>query len=419
MTPTELRIRMYDVGFGDCFLLSFRYRNAERRHVLIDFGTTAPPEGKSDILQRVARDIRDQTGGKLHVVVATHRHQDHIAGFATMKNGQGPGNIIASLNPDVVLMPWTEDPDAPEDPEGPELANAMNDVAADASKPGRWLASGVDRSVSAQLAFIGEDSVRNVSAVRNLLGMATKHRFLSFGSDPELDTILPGINVRVLGPPTLKQSPAIARMRSADVRQYWMLAAGAAKRRVAGQAKPLFVERFHAVAEDADEQTRWLIPRVDQSAAEQQLGIVTALDGVLNNTSLILLFEVGGRRLLFPGDAQIENWSYALSHPDVVELLKEVDVYKVGHHGSRNATPRTMWEQFSRRGNCNCGPLRLTSLLSTKAGKHGRPRNHTEVPRTTLLGALERDSTLYSTDASNKEAKDSLAVELILTLEPS
>src|SRR5690242_12053280 len=36
-----VRVRMYQVGFGDCFLLSFEYKNkAERaRHILIDFGT--------------------------------------------------------------------------------------------------------------------------------------------------------------------------------------------------------------------------------------------------------------------------------------------------------------------------------------------------------------------------------------------
>lgn len=31
----------------------------------------------------------------------------------------------------------------------------------------------------------------------------------------------------------------------------------------------------------------------------------------MNNTSVILLLTVGERRLLFPGDAQIESWSLA------------------------------------------------------------------------------------------------------------
>ena len=43
-----------------------------------------------------------------------HRHKDHISGFAT-SNGKGPGDIIASCEPGVVIQPWTEDPDAKPD----------------------------------------------------------------------------------------------------------------------------------------------------------------------------------------------------------------------------------------------------------------------------------------------------------------
>jgi hypothetical protein len=54
------------------------------------------------------------------------------------------------------------------------------------------------------------------------------------------------------------------------------------------------------------------------------LGIVTTLDSYLNNTSLILLFEVNGKKFLFPGDAQLENWSWALGQPGINKLLKDV-----------------------------------------------------------------------------------------------
>ncbi len=76
------------------------------------------------------------------------------------------------------------------------------------------------------------------------------------------------------------------------------------------------------------------------------------LDSDTNNTSLALAFEWGapgrGRILLFPGDAQVGNW---LSWRDQTyksggramtadELLSRTLIYKVGHHGSHNATLR-------------------------------------------------------------------------------
>ena len=128
------------------------------------------------------------------------------------------------------------------------------------------------------------------------------------------------------------------------------------------------------------------------------LEIVRQLDQQMNNTSLILLFEVFGKKLLFPGDAQIENWSYALADaPDAKQtaaLLADVDFYKVGHHGSRNATPRKLlWENFRKRKG-----RQLKTMMSTMPGKHGTKKSKTEVPRETLLTALKSESQLLNTD---------------------
>jgi hypothetical protein len=111
---------------------------------------------------------------------------------------------------------------------------------------------------------------------------------------------------------------------------------------------------------------------------------------------------VGGKKLLFPGDAQIENWRYALSS-EFASKLDDVDLYKVGHHGSLNATPKSMWNRFRKKGNKDKAG-RLTSLLSTMPGKHGHEKDHTEVPRQTLLKDLETQSDLHSTDRMEPDA---------------
>ena len=73
------------------------------------------------------------------------------------------------------------------------------------------------------------------------------------------------------------------------------------------------------------------------------------LDSDTNNTSLALAFELpDGQVLLFPGDAQVGNWESwsELSWKDGdrtitgKDLLARTTLYKIGHHGSHNATLR-------------------------------------------------------------------------------
>ena len=72
------------------------------------------------------------------------------------------------------------------------------------------------------------------------------------------------------------------------------------------------------------------------------------MGGYTNNSSLVLAFELGkgGKVLLFAADAQRGNWaSWAkksfkdgAGKVSVRELLGRTVLYKVGHHGSHNAT---------------------------------------------------------------------------------
>jgi hypothetical protein len=130
--------------------------------------------------------------------------------------------------------------------------------------------------------------------------------------------------------------------------------------------------------------------------ADSLLSIVRILDDAMNNTSVILLLQIKNTLLLFPGDAQYENWMYALEQPGVVETLSKVNVYKVGHHGSLNATPKTLWKAFKNRGSASTRD-RLVTFLSTKEGPHGHRESNTEVPRRTLVKALREESQLTDT----------------------
>jgi len=362
----------------------------------------------------IANHIKSVCNGKLTAVVATHRHADHISGFATDGKSGGAGTVIAACKPKLVLQPWTEDPDAAKDahkatkgsnrtPKG-FVANlsAMHRIAAHAADIASRPPPSMSTAVAKQLRFLGMDNIANRSAVENLIAMGeasgARAVWAHHGSASGLDALLPGVKVRVLGPPTLEQTDKIRKMTATD-NEFWQLLGG--KRGVRElRVAPVDGARRKASGEPVPVEARWFRDRIAKLSADQLLEIVRVLDDQMNNTSLILLFEVGGKKLLFPGDAQIENWSWALRDaPDAEQtrkLLSGVDFYKVGHHGSRNATPKSLlWENFSKR---NRQTGRLKTAISTLKGKHGTPAKKTEVPRKTLLDALKAETDLVDTE---------------------
>ena len=111
----------------------------------------------------------------------------------------------------------------------------------------------------------------------------------------------------------------------------------------AANGDPRFASYYSDAREDA-------VRRIDNDwlwAGAQRLAL--KMDSYTNNTCLVLAFELPKSKqvLLFPADAQAGNW---LSWHDqkydtkdgrqlsASDLLAKTSLYKVGHHGSHNAT---------------------------------------------------------------------------------
>ena len=179
------------------------------------------------------------------------------------------------------------------------------------------------------------------------MGMKGTQMYVNHGSK-RVGEVLPGVKIHVLGPPTLT---AVTRHRaSSGTRTRTSSGTFRPRRRGASplRAVPLPTRRAR-YRQHLPVETRWFLPRIEAVRGDQLLEIVRILDKQMNNTSVILLFEVGAKKLLFPGDAQLENWMYALKEAEGSQRRGSCcrgGRLQGGHHGSLNATPKTLWNLF-------------------------------------------------------------------------
>lgn len=396
-TSRAVRVRMYRHGLGDCFLLSFAGRTRSQRfHVLIDCGLISVAKNPKEVMTRVVQDIQLATGRRLDLVVVTHQHWDHVSGFSTEQAQQ----LFADIEIRRVWYAWTEDP---RNKLGQRLreereakVRALHQAVLGlrgAQLQGVEMCPGLVERLDAQLAFFGFEAASQTPLAKPGESTSKVQQAFDFpGTRPGVDVQyrypgdgplefpeLPGVRSYVLGPPEdegmLKRSDPTAKGRevyefalevpfaehltasfsrlAAD--QETGLKPGADLpfdeylRLQSGQSRAL--KKLLARTWDAPGQ-EWRKIEGDWATAAESLAL--SLDKHTNNTSLALAFEFAdsGRVLLFPGDAQVGNWlswhnlGWRVRQGEQEQVIRAADLlsrtvfYKVGHHGSHNATLR-------------------------------------------------------------------------------
>jgi beta-lactamase superfamily II metal-dependent hydrolase len=352
---TEVLVRMYNVGFGDCFLLEFPRDGQAPYRILVDCGahnSGFPRKGWKirETVEAIVADLGDPP--TIDVVVATHRHQDHVSGFDEP--------AWSAVNVGEVWLPWTEDPN---DPEATRIRDRQSGLAlnleaafAGPSFNARWASTDIKTSLREMVA----NSLTNAAAMRTLHhGFAGKpcRRFLS---TPEVATIqppdCPGLTVHVLAP--TRDEATIRDMDPPPGQSY--LRFGAAPppgvpveptRSAERESSPPFAKSFvvdeRLYPSPLDEDVK---KKSAEMMRDTDLATAVSLDKAVNGTSLMLMFEFGSAYLLFPGDAQWGSWRTVIDQPATRQLVARTTFYKVGHHGSHNATPVDFLEKVLEPG---------------------------------------------------------------------
>jgi len=370
---------MYKQGLGDCFLLTFP-RTPKPFHMLIDCGALASKHYGDEQMKKVVADIKKTTGGKLDVLAATHEHWDHISGFTQAKE------LFDKIEVKKVWVAWTEDSDRDD---AKRIRNEFKkrkkavEMALDRipdEKKNRQL--GLYKKVLTELfGFYGglgaaaTGQGRTEKAWDYILGKASKQYCDPKARPLDLEGVT-GVRVYVLGPP---QDPDFIRKKLStketyDTKHGMSLATSflaavddtAVDPEIRSRAFPF--EEHHRLSVKVARNTEFFTEhygfgdnapndwrRIDHDWLTVAGELALNIDSYTNNTCLALAIELtgSGKVLLFPGDAQVGNW---LSWEDLEwrikdgngptrrvkseELLARTVLYKVGHHGSHNATLR-------------------------------------------------------------------------------
>ncbi len=393
----RVSIRMYRHGLGDCFLLRFpRAGETSTFNVLIDCGLITVATGAKVKMVEVAKDIQKTCNSRIDVVVMTHEHWDHASGFSK----EHAQDVFDKIEVKEVWYGWTEDPRSAL---GTKLRKEREDkVNALASAVSALKAvQGADESLAsypgiasvlgffglnanpglAELSTVGKKIGKTREAfeyLKNRQGVPTRY---CYPDKPPIELKgLDGVRVYVLGPPLdegfIKRSaPTKTGKEVYELfgEEEFSISLGHAFDRMQDPKAPdrggPFDRAFHCVDPGRNEKLTTLMDlvswndagkawrKIDYDWTQAAESLALNLDTHTNNTCLVLAFEFieSGDVLLFPADAQVGSWlswqslkwhvkgaDGTVGSVSAPELLARTVFYKVGHHGSHNATLREL-----------------------------------------------------------------------------
>lgn len=440
-----IRVRMYRVGFGDFFLISFLDRGGNPLHIIVDCGVFRGKNQTGDLhsIEAAVADMAQTTGGRVDLIIMTHRHADHISGFARC------ADVFRKLTVDSVWMPvWESEYEPAAFRYQAELTHAAlalrqhfsslgaNATEADAiARAYMENATGEEIVAGATAAAGGGSNADALRLLKHGLSGITP-QYYKAGDKPQVPEALKkaGLECEILGPPPVTELDLMKLMNlQKNIGQYLAKAETPASDRKwqpfadEWEIEPEKAERELYVPESfrewIDDRKSWGPitaeeagrARVKMKANLQQMLPAAALTAAkqlntfINNQSLVVLFKFKGKSLLFVGDAQAGNWEHWLFNtgmPDkkasgdlsiaARQILTSLDFYKVGHHGSGNATPKAAVQAMEKQD-------KFVSMCSTQADVYGNddpddPTKGTEVPRIPLLDKLSSESALVRSD---------------------
>lgn len=326
----RLRVRIYNVLFGDAILLTIPEEdengNEVTVNVLFDVGNALAGEaGRDEVFKKVLENIRGELGGKpLDLYIMTHEHMDHVQGLL-----HGSKKLGIEFTAKHLWMTASSEGAAYYDrfPKAKQkrLATlaAYEGVTAFLAKSAAPPPLGIQGLLAINSPQSSKDCVKYISE-RGHNGV--KPRYVHRTTNVSSHHPFRRTKVRLLAP-------------EEDTSIYY----GALPPRTLGAV----LDGTTPVSLDA----KLITPPAGVSAGHffdlvlfRSSGLMANLrtiDKAANNSSVVLELEWNGWRLLFAGDAEEKSWELM----ERTNGLRPVHFLKVSHHGSKNGTPRSQLDK--------------------------------------------------------------------------
>jgi hypothetical protein len=348
-------VRMYRHGLGDCHLVTLHGKQGAKYRILIDCGVILGTHDPTTIMTEVMEDICHETGNSVDLLVATHEHWDHVSGFVQAKDS------FNKLTVNETWMAWTENTG---DPQARRLGDERGDslrMVQQAAARMQLAAGDAALQITSLLDFFGvAGGPSTKDALEAVRGKTTNVRYCD-PADPPTELANYGARIYVLGPPRDEKLLKKILPSTANPETYSLAMSAFADNVLPSleandQGMPFGA--MHMIPDSLAREVPFFAThywgtddwrRIDAAWMSDATQLALALDSVTNNTSLVLAIELEGADvLLFAADAQVGNWlswqdlTWKVGEKQVTgpDLLRKTIVYKVGHHGSHNATLR-------------------------------------------------------------------------------